>query len=64
MTFIIYTVMETKSRRMRRAGHVARVRKMINIYKILVGKPEEEKILGRTKRRWEENIRIDSSGSG
>jgi hypothetical protein len=32
---------------------------MRNVYKILVGKPEGKRPLGRTNRRWEDNIRID-----
>jgi hypothetical protein len=48
-----------KSRRMRRAGHVARIRKKRNAYRILVGKPEVKRPLGRPRRRWVENIKID-----
>jgi hypothetical protein len=33
--------------------------KMRNMYKILVGKPEEERLLGRTRYRWEDNIKMD-----
>jgi hypothetical protein len=39
-------------------GHVARLRKMSNVYKILVGKPEGKRPLGRSRRRWEDNIRM------
>jgi hypothetical protein len=42
-------------RRMRWAGHVARMRETRNAYKILVGK----RPLGRHRRRWEDNIRMD-----
>jgi hypothetical protein len=42
----------TKSRRMRWAGHVAHVGKMRNAYKILVGKPEGKRPLGRPRHRW------------
>jgi hypothetical protein len=45
-----------KSRRMRRAGHVARIGAKRNAYRILVGKPEGKIPLGRPKRRWEDNI--------
>jgi hypothetical protein len=48
-----------KSRRMRRAGHVARMRKKRNAYKILVGKPEEKTLQGRPRRRWVDNIKMD-----
>jgi hypothetical protein len=48
-----------KSRRMRWAGHVARMRAKINAYRILVGKPEEKRPLGRPNCRWVDNINID-----
>jgi hypothetical protein len=48
-----------KSRRMRWAGHVARMGKTRNAYRILVGKPEGKRLLGRPRRRWVDNIRID-----
>jgi hypothetical protein len=47
-----------KSRRMRWAGHVARLRKM-RMYRILVGKSEGKRALGRHRRRWEDNIKMD-----
>jgi hypothetical protein len=47
-----------KSRRIRSAGHVARMRKMRNAYKILVGKPEGKGPLGRPRRRRKNNIKI------
>jgi hypothetical protein len=47
-----------KSRRMRWVGHVARMEKR-NAYKILVGKPEGKRPLGRSRHRWVDNIRID-----
>ena len=46
-----------KSRRMRWEGHVARVGK--GVYRVLVGKPEGKKPLGRPRRRWEDNIKMD-----
>jgi hypothetical protein len=46
-----------KSRRMRWAGHEARMREKWNAYRILVGKPEGKTPLGRPKRRWVDNIR-------
>jgi len=42
---------------MRWAGHVARMGEMRNAYKILVGKPEGKRPLGRPKRKWVVNIR-------
>jgi hypothetical protein len=48
-----------KSRRMRWAGHVARVGAKRNAYRILVGKPEAKTPLGRSRRRWVDNIKID-----
>jgi len=51
-----------KSRRMRWAGHVARVGNRRGVYRVLVGKPEEKGPFGRPRRRWEDNIKI-SSGS-
>jgi hypothetical protein len=48
-----------KSRRIRWTGHIARMGKKRNAYRILVGKPEGERPLGRPKRRWEDNIRMD-----
>jgi hypothetical protein len=48
-----------KSRRMRLAGHVARIREKRNAYRLLVGKPEGKSLLGRTRSRWVDNIRMD-----
>jgi hypothetical protein len=48
-----------KSRRMRWAGHVAQVGEESGVYKVLVGKPEGKRPLGRPRRRWEDNIRMD-----
>jgi hypothetical protein len=44
---------------MRWAGHVARMGKKRNAYRILVGKLEGKRSLGRPRRRWEDNITID-----
>jgi hypothetical protein len=41
------------------AGHVARMGEMRNAYKMLVGKPERKRPLGRSRRRWEDNIKMD-----
>jgi hypothetical protein len=51
-----------KSRRIRWAGHVARMGEKSGIYKVLVGKPEGKRALGRPKRRWEDSIKIVGSG--
>ena len=48
-----------KSRRMRWAGHVARMGEDRGVYRILVGKPEGRRLLERSMRRWEDNIKID-----
>ena len=48
-----------KSRRMRWAGHVARMRERRGVYKVLVGKPEGKRPLGRPRRRWEDYIKMD-----
>jgi hypothetical protein len=51
-----------KSRRMRLAGHVARMGEKRNAYKILVGMPEGKRPLGRPRRRWMNNIKMDLRG--
>jgi hypothetical protein len=48
-----------KARKMRWAGHVARNGEKRNAYRLLVGKPEERRLLGRPGRRWLDNIRMD-----
>jgi hypothetical protein len=48
-----------KSRRMRWARHVARMGEKRNAYRILVGKPEGRRPLGRPRRRWVDNIKMD-----
>ncbi|KDR10035.1 hypothetical protein L798_15697 [Zootermopsis nevadensis] len=48
-----------KSRRMRWAGHVARMDGTRGVHPILVGKPEGKRLLGRPRRRWEDNLRRD-----
>jgi hypothetical protein len=48
-----------KSRRMRWAGHVARMGEKRNAYRILVGKPEDTRPLGRPRRRWVDDIKMD-----
>jgi hypothetical protein len=48
-----------KSRRMRWAGHVARMGEGRGVYMVLVGRPEGKRPLGRPRRRWEDNIKLD-----
>ncbi|KAJ4449178.1 hypothetical protein ANN_00574 [Periplaneta americana] len=48
-----------KSRRLRWAGHVARMGESRNAYRVLVGRPEGKRPLGRPRRRWEDNIIMD-----
>jgi hypothetical protein len=48
-----------KSRRMRWAGHIARIGENRNAYRILVGRPEEKGPLGRPRFRWVDNFKID-----
>jgi hypothetical protein len=48
-----------KTRRMRWAGHVARMGEVRGAYNILVGRPEGRRQLGRPRRRWEDNIKMD-----
>jgi hypothetical protein len=48
-----------KSRRMRWAGHVARMREGRKVHRVLVGKPEGKRPLGRPRRRWVDNIKMD-----
>jgi len=47
-----------KSRRMRWAGHVARMVVEMGVYRVLVEKPEGRRPLGRPRRRWADNIRM------
>jgi len=48
-----------KSKRMRWAGHVARMGERRGVYRVLVGKPEGKRPLGRPEHRWEDNIKMD-----
>ena len=48
-----------KSRRMKWAGHVARMGEEWGVYRVLVGKPEGKRPLGIPRRRWVDNIRMD-----
>jgi hypothetical protein len=47
-----------KSRRMRWAGHVARMGEKKNVYRLLVGNPEEKRSLGRPRHGWVDNIKM------
>jgi hypothetical protein len=53
-----------KSRRMRWAGHVARTGEGTGVHRGLVGKPEGRRPLGRPRRRWEDNIKMDVEEMG
>jgi len=44
---------------MRQAGHVAGMGERRGVYRVLVGKPEGKKKLGKPRRRWEDNIKMD-----
>jgi hypothetical protein len=68
-------IRQMKSRRMRWAGHEARMGEGRNVYNILMGKPEGKRPLERPRRRWKDGIRtdlmkigwgwgVDSHGSG
>jgi hypothetical protein len=48
-----------KSKRMRWAGHVARIGEKRNAYRLFVGKPEGKRPLGRPRRRWVDSSRMD-----
>ena len=48
-----------KSRRLRWAGHVARMGESRKAYRVLVGRPGGKRPLGRPRRRWEDNIKMD-----
>jgi hypothetical protein len=48
-----------KSKRMRWAGHVAHTGEGRGVYRVLVVKPEGKRPLGRPRRRWEDNIKMD-----
>jgi hypothetical protein len=53
-----------KSRRMRWAGHVALMEEERGVYRVLVGKLEGKRPLGRPRRRWEDNIKMDLTEIG
>jgi len=49
---------------MRWAGHVARMGERRGVHRVLVGEPERKRPLGRPRRRWKDNIKMDLSGRG
>jgi hypothetical protein len=52
-------IRQVRLRRMRWAGHVARMGEERKVYKVLVGNPEGKRPLGRPRHRWEDGIRMD-----
>ena len=54
----------TTSRKMRWAGYVARMRERKGVNRVLVGKPEGKRSLGRRRSRWEDNIKMDVEDVG
>jgi hypothetical protein len=52
-------IRQIKARRMRWAGHVARMGEGRNVYRVLVGKSEGKRRLERPRRKWEDGIKID-----
>jgi len=53
-----------KSKKMRWAWHVARMEEGRCVHRVLMGKPEGKRQLGRPKRRWEDNIKMDRQEVG
>jgi hypothetical protein len=53
-----------KSRRLRWTGHVARMGEGRGVHRVLVGRPEGKRPLGRPRRRWEDNIKLDLREKG
>ena len=56
---LLNIVRVVKSNRMRWAGHVARMGEDRGVQRVLVGKPEGKRPLGRPRRRWEDNIKMN-----
>ena len=52
-------IMILNSRRLRWAGHVVRIKESRNAYRVLVGRPEGKRSVGRPRRRWEDNVKMD-----
>jgi hypothetical protein len=57
-------IRQIKSRRVRWAGHAARMREETNVYKALMGKPKRKRPLGRPRRRWEDGNRMGFKETG
>jgi hypothetical protein len=57
-------IRQIKSRRMRWAGHVARMGEGRNVYRVLMGNHKGKRPLGRPRRRWEDGIKVDVKGIG
>jgi hypothetical protein len=57
-------IRQIKSRKMRWAGHVARMREGRKVYRVLVGKPEEKRPVERPRHRWEYGIKMDLTQIG
>jgi len=51
-------------RKVRWAGNVASTRERTGVYRVLVGKPEGKRPLGRSGRRWEDSIKMDLQAAG
>jgi hypothetical protein len=58
------TVRVIKSRKTKWAGHVARMEEGRSVYRVLGGRPEGKRPLGRPKRRWEDNIKLNLRETG
>jgi hypothetical protein len=59
MIITVIIIIIIVARRMRWAGHVARMGEKRNVYRLLVGKPEGKRPLGRPRHRWIDNIKMD-----
>jgi hypothetical protein len=57
-------IRQIKSRRMRWAGHVTRIGEERKVYKVLMGKPEGKRPLGRPRRKWEDGTRMNLRETG
>jgi hypothetical protein len=59
---VVFRIRIMKSRRMRWADHVVRMGEKRNAYRLLVGMPVGKRPLGRPRRKWVDNIRMDLGG--
>ena len=59
LNYLPNIVRVVKSRRMRWEGHVARMGEGRGVYRVLIGKPDGKRPLGRPRRRWDDNIKMD-----